>query len=670
MAGMNPTDIGALTQAGEVVLAPDGATVAFTVTSVDPEANQYRSRIWVGPADGSAPPRPFTSGAHRDVVPRWSPDGTRLAFVSHREQDDDRRGSQILIIPVTTGGELLCVARWPEEVTELAWSPDGTRLAFVAPDRDESRYGPADQPARKERDMPPRRIRRFFSRLDTYGWEVDRPRHLFVVPADGSARPRLLTPGEHQVGGLTWSPDGTRLAFVSARHETWDLDLADDLWTVSATDPSDLAQVTHTDANHLRPSWSPDGARLAVLRSPTPLDEPRHSQVAVVEVASGQRLDLTTALDRNCAAYPEPHRPVWDADKLLFSIEDAGNLHIYRVPSDGTGKPELVAGGERMITSWDSNGGMIAFVATGPVGLCEVFVMAPDGAERKLTDFTAPFAARVELARPERFVATAPDGTEVECWAMKPVAGAGDGSKCPTLLNVHGGPFTQYGNRFFDEFQLQAGAGFGVVYCNPRGSSGYSEAWGRAIRWPEADSDPGTGWGSVDYDDVMACIDEACRRFDWIDPDRLGILGGSYGGYMTSWVIGHTDRFKAACSERAVNNLLTLEYTSDVATVFRAFVGKTHLDAPDAYLRQSPIRFVDEMTTPVLILHSENDLRCPISQAEELFVALRLLGREPEMVRFPAESHELSRSGAPRHRVMRAELILDWFRKRLMESSS
>jgi dipeptidyl aminopeptidase/acylaminoacyl peptidase len=252
----------------------------------------------------------------------------------------------------------------------------------------------------------------------------------------------------------------------------------------------------------------------------------------------------------------------------------------------------------------------------------------------------------------------------VECWIMAP-PGAEAGARYPALLNVHGGPFTQYGNRFVDDFQLQAAAGFGVIYCNPRGSAGYSEQWGRAIRGPECAHDPGTGWGGADFVDVMSCVETACQRFSWIDPDRLGILGGSYGGYMTSWAIGHTSRFRAACSERACNNLLTMEYSADIAGYIRSYVGPDHLTDPGTYLRQSPVSYVRDMTTPLLILHSENDLRCPINQAEELFVALRLLGRDPVMYRFPGENHELTRNGSPRHRITRAGLILDWFRTHL-----
>jgi dipeptidyl aminopeptidase/acylaminoacyl peptidase len=286
------------------------------------------------------------------------------------------------------------------------------------------------------------------------------------------------------------------------------------------------------------------------------------------------------------------------------------------------------------------------------------------GEERRLTDFGSAFTGGRALADAEPFTATSPDGTEVEAWVMRPAAFE-EGRRYPALLNIHGGPFTQYGNRFFDEFQIQAGAGYVVVYSNPRGSSGYSEAWGRAIRGPTAPDDPGSGWGGVDYEDLMAVVDEALARFPFIDPDRIGVLGGSYGGYMTSWIAGHTDRFKAGCSERSCNNLLTMEHTSDIAGSFRTEIGVSHLDDPEEYRRESPITYVREMTTPLLILHSEVDLRCPVEQAEELFVALRMLGRTPEFVRFPGESHELSRSGSPQHRTTRLEILLDFFGRHL-----
>jgi dipeptidyl aminopeptidase/acylaminoacyl peptidase len=231
------------------------------------------------------------------------------------------------------------------------------------------------------------------------------------------------------------------------------------------------------------------------------------------------------------------------------------------------------------------------------------------------------------------------------------------------LLNIHGGPFTQYGNGFFDEFQVFAGGGYAVVYSNPRGSSGYSEDWGRAIMGPGDDLGP--GWGTVDYEDLIGVTDAALAQFDFCDPDRVGVIGGSYGGYMTSWIVGHTTRFKAACSERGVNNLVSMYGSSDIGWVFKAYHGVFVHDDPDLYLQLSPWTYAKEIETPLLILHSEQDLRCNIEQAEQLFTVLRLLKKDVELVRFPAETHELTRAGNPVHRVMRFELLLEWFDRHL-----
>ena len=665
---MVPDDISRLRQVADPQVSPTGSAVAFTVSDPDLESNTYRRQIWLTPTDlTQGHPYPLTAHGH-EVLPRWSPDGRQLAFVSAPPGNGP---SEICILPMATAGERRVVCSWHGAISELAWSPDGSRLAFVARDPDADQYGKPGQPW-EGKDMPPRRVTRLLYRLNAAGWTIDRPNRIFVVAADGSSAPRTVTPGPFEADGLAWSPDSSQIAFTSARHDSWDLDLANDLWVASVDGPHEPERLTDTGSVYTHPSWSPDGQRLAYYFNRTPLEHPRHRQVAVLELSSRQQLVLTASLDRNCQMLGLPNSPSWIGDHLLFSAEESGNVHLYIANAAGTGKPEVIVGGDRWISEWNWAAGTLAYVAATPTSTGELFVLPvsaenPQNAatdERALTRLTQQFSDAISLSSPQRFVARSADGSEVECWAIPP-ASARPGEKYPTLLNVHGGPFTQYGNRFMDEFQLQAAAGFGVLYCNPRGSSGYSEQWGRAVRWPECESDPGTGWGGVDFEDVMACVDTACEHFDWVDATRLGILGGSYGGYMTSWAVGHTDRFKAACSERACNNLTTMEHSADIAGFLRGYIGRNHLAAPDAYARHSPVTFVKDMTTPLLIIHSEDDLRCPIAQAEELFVALRLLGREPVLVRFPAENHELSRGGAPRHRIMRAKLILDWFRERL-----
>jgi dipeptidyl aminopeptidase/acylaminoacyl peptidase len=644
MRGMAPEDVYELTGGGEPRLSPDGTTVAYSVWGVDKERNDYSGAIWLSPVDGSRAPRQFTAGIKRDGTPRWSPDGTQIAFISNRDGEQ----GQLYVMPVA-GGEPRRLTDFKESVQEVAWSPNSSTLAFTVRVRDET-YEEED-----EKKRPPRRFTRLHFKLDNEGWTADRPKRLFVVPADGSAEPKQLLDGDYEEGQPFWSPDGSRIAFVSARQDDWDITHVNDVFTVDAGG-GQPELITSSDGTVDNVSWSPDGSRIAYSFYPGVFDDPRHTQIAVLDLASGERKLLTESLDRNCSPYPPLREPIWDGEDLLFAVEDQGNTHLYRVPSDGSGKPELEVGGELIITGYDAAGGTVIHSATTSTALAEVFV-----GDRPLTDVGRPFADARTIPRPEAFTAISADGTEVDAWIVRP-AGFEEGAKYPVLLNVHGGPFTQYGNKFFDEFQVYAGAGYVVVYSNPRGSSGYSEEFGRAIRGPV---DGGPGWGTVDYEDLMAVVDEAVRRFDFCDGDRVGVIGGSYGGYMASWMIGHTQRFKAAISERAVNQWVSMWGSSDFGWDFKGYIGAFLWENLDAYVQMSPATYAPDITTPLLILHSENDLRCPIEQGEQLFTTLRLLKRPVEMVRFPAEGHELTRSGNPVHRVMRFEIVLDWLERNL-----
>lgn len=655
---MKPSDIGDLVDVSDPRVSPDGRTVAFVVMTVDVSGNAYRSGIWVSGIDEQLPPCPFTEGTRRERTPRWSPNGEWLAFVAH----PDDTGARLCISHVEGGAPVELVA-WPEDIEDLVWTPDGERLVFTARERDEPRYAPE-----KDKDRPARRIERLSYRLDSVGWTVDRPKHVFAVAADGTeeGRPIPLSGGCFQDAGIAVSPDGRYLVFSSARSETWDTDQSTHLYRIplaagaGGAEPEALTQGRTT---HGSPSWSPDGRLVAFVWGDRH-SMMRHGQIGVVDLETGAERLLTTSLDLHCAPYLGNARdPVWETDEaLLFQVDEAGNVPLYRAHLDGT--TERVVGGDRQVGGFDIAGGTLAFSASTATHLSELFVVV-DGDERQLTRLGEPFRRSHEVAAPERFTAQSDDGTEVEAWILRPIGSSQD-QRHPTLLSIHGGPFSQYGNKFFDEFQVLAGSGYAVVYCNPRGSSGYGEAFARAIRGPKAAEDPGTGWGGADYEDLTAVIDAAVDRFNFVDGERLGVLGGSYGGYMTSWITGHTDRFRAACSERACNNLFTFAHTSDIGAFFPAgYIGCSHLDDPDEFLRQSPVTYYGDMNTPLLILHSENDLRCPIEQAEDLFVRLKMSGGDVEFVRFPGESHELSRAGAPRHRIERLEIILDWFGRKL-----
>jgi dipeptidyl aminopeptidase/acylaminoacyl peptidase len=649
MPGMVPEDVYELTGVADPRLSPDGTTIAYAVWRIDKEANEVRGAIWLAPVDGSSVPRQFTSGTSRDSDPRWSPDGTRIAFTSKREGGVP----QLYVMPVA-GGEPRKLTDLKEDVTQPAWSPDGSRIAFAARVRDPE-YDQVD-----DKKRAPRRITRLQFKLDNVGWTGDRRQHLFVVPADGSASPTQITSGDFEDEQPVWSPDGKRIAFTSARHEDWDTTLIRDIYVIPA-EGGDPVCVTSIDATCSAPSWSPDGSRLAFLYQPGVMDDPHHTRIAVISSSGGERSVLTESLDRNCAPYFTGIRePIWEGqDSILFGVEDGGNVHLYRVPAGGSGQPQPVIAGDFMLTGYDAVAGQIVHSYHSPTSLSELFV-----GDRRVTEVGRPFVGARALPAPERFVAISADGSEVEAWVMKPV-GFEEGKKYPLLLNVHGGPFSQYGNKFFDEFQVYAGAGYAVVYSNPRGSSGYSEAWGRAIRGPVSG---GPGWGTVDYEDCIAVVDEALKRFEFVDPDRLGVMGGSYGGFMTSWIVGHTDRFQVGVSERAVNQFISEAEESDFGPMFKSEIGAYFWEAPDAYMKVSPSTYAKNIQTPLLILHSENDLRCPIGQAEGLFAILRSLKREVELVRFPVEGHELSRSGNPVHRVMRFEIILEWLGRYLKAS--
>lgn len=645
---MRPEQLAEIAVPSDPRLHPEGVRIAFVVTRIDMEDDKYIRKIWIW--DGTKA-RALTSGP-ADVAPRWSPDGTKLAFL--RKEDGDEAKPQLALLDMG-GGEAEVITDFPLGVSEVEWAPTGDRIAVVA-----AEWIPelADLEP-DERKRQPRRVTRFPYRFDNMGWVGDRRRHIHVVDT-ASGESRQLSDGDFDETGICWHPSGETIAFGSARHERRGLEPASQVWTV----PAGGGEITARTPVGIWGATTYDPSGNLYVTGILPGITATWGYVDVAPLYriedDGTLVDLTGHLDRNISPYSppiSPPGPQWlDDGSAVVTVEDSGCVTLVTMAPDGSTTGLL--DGKRAITGASPNGdaSRIAFTATAPTNPGELHVLEA-GVEKQLTDFNDGFREAADLVEPEPFV-IAHDGVEVEGWVYLP---PGD-DKVPVLFNIHGGPASAYGNWFFDEFQVLVGAGYGVVATNPRGSHGYGSDHVRAIvgTWHEDDS--------PDMVDLLATVDAAAARFDRLDTDRLGVMGGSYGGYATARVVSRDQRFKSAVAERGLFTFTSFAGTSDIGPWFsRIYLGGA-LDDLETMWKSGPLAAADNIKTPMLILHSEGDFRTPIEQGEQMFVKLQLNGVPSEMVRFPApEGHELSRSGTPRHRVERFEIILDWHARYLAE---
>ncbi|NBO84697.1 MAG: S9 family peptidase, partial [Actinobacteria bacterium] len=393
----------------------------------------------------------------------------------------------------------------------------------------------------------------------------DRPQHVYLVPSDGTVAPRNLTPGTREHSSPSWLRDSTGVVTSAALHDGWDIDLATDLHMVKLD--GTITTLTDRKGVYYQPSVSPDGKQVAFLGQDDPLTSPQNDHIGVLDIATKKRVWVSRGLDRTFATTSGSIAPIWMPDgSLLAYAEDRGTAHVARVDPSGKRPPEWITTGRRIVKSVHAANGVIGFVASAVDQMTEAFSIV-SGKERKLSELGANLIAETAPQSWEHF--TVPCGSaytggpaEVDAWIMKPKE-FDPKKKYPVLLNVHGGPHTQYGETYFDEAQMQAAAGFVVIMSNPRGSSGREQAWGQAILGREHPVAPGTGWGDADVKDVLAVLDGALAKYSFCDPKRVGMLGGSYGGYMATMLAGcHGEKFKAICSERAVNNMLSEEWSS------------------------------------------------------------------------------------------------------------
>jgi len=625
-------------------ISPDGEKIVFTYSEVNLKKNRYDVHLWM--IDGKKKIRQFTHGICSESNPRWSPKGDQIVFVSnrkgHKDKDDDKPSPQLFTIPID-GGEARKITYHEEGATDPQWSPNGRTVLFT------SKVFKGE----KNEDSDVRTITRMVYRFDGKGWYDGKYTHLFTVPSKGG-KIRQLTDGEYDVGSATWRPDGKQVTFVANIEEDADLSRYRNIYTVSSKggEPEILYKG---DGPISSVSWSPDGKYIAftgrVIEDPA-LFWHRNTELFIFDTETKKTRCLTSGFDRTMGY---GGAPIWSHDSITiyFKAPDRGSVHIYR--TDLKGNVEKVTEGNANIGGFglDESGEKITYTLSDTTNPSEVYLHEKNPV--KLTNMNRALMKKLNISEPEEFWFTAGDGVKVQGWIIRPHRYEA-GEKYPTALEVHGGPRGAYTFNLGaaeHEFQVLAEHGYAVVYTNPRGSTGFGEEFSRRISGH---------WGDRDYLDCMEALDYVIENYDYVDPERLGILGGSYGGWMTNWALGHTDRFKAAVTMRSISNWYSMHGTSDIAfNEHDISWGKEPWEDPELVLSKSPITYIEDIHTPLLIIHSENDFRCPIEQSEQLYVGLKKLGRTTEFIRFPDEFHGLSRSGQPKHRIERLQHILRWF---------
>ena len=661
-AGPEPVtadDLGRFADIGSVCLSADGSLVAAVVSTPDVVANCYRGVVFTGPADGSTQLHALTGSGTAEVLPAWAPGNSGLATV---RRDDSGWSIWIRQLGAPREGEerenaVAILTSWPDPIEELCWSPAGDRLLFVAREPTDRTWWQTPEDRR-----PPLRITTLRYQEDGIGWTVNRPRQAYVVPAAPGSSPRKISRGGYDDAEFGWHPDGRHVVFVSQRQPDADHTVINDVFAADVDSEDPPVQLTRTDVACAQPRVSPDGEIVAF----TGTDIPRFPSVAglaVVPAAGGPVTVLSAGLDRDCNSPSSGMTgPVWeDEGRLTVLVEDRGAIHAYRFDARRPGQQELILGGDRRVSSLAQRLRTLVFVSSGPDQPPRLLAREGDGRERLLLDPNGPSAAARDLRAPVHRAVRALDGTALDSWLTLPDPQRWR-APYPLLLCLQGGG-TQYGYQWSQEFQALTAAGFATLYLNPRGSAGYGSAWMRTVAGPAA-ATPGTGWGTVDISDVLTVVRDVLGAHGELDASRVGVQGGSYGGLVTTWLLADSDLFAAGWAERGPYNLVSLAGTNDESPwFFQTYLGRNVTDDPAAYWASSALRLAAGITAPVAIMHSENDRRCPIQQAEELFMALKLLGRPVEFIRFPGESHGLSRTGSPVHRLQRLELLIEWFER-------
>ncbi|MDQ1472723.1 MAG: hypothetical protein QOJ99_4203 [Bryobacterales bacterium] len=640
--GTTPEDYFAFETIGDPHLSPNGHEVAYVLTTIDQKKNRRISSIWLVSADGQSAPRRLTSEGFDATSPRWNPDGTKLAFLSTRNVEEGGR-PQIFILPIAAGGEATQLSHLKNGLNSIEWSPDGQRFVAL------SRTGPSDTVTERKSDV--RHYSRISYKFNDTGWYDDKRSHLFVIDALKGDAKQITNGNDWNDTDPQWSPDSKRIAFVSDRTgKEYDAGHNKDVWVVAAAGGA-LQAISNHPFDDIQPRWSPDGQRIAFSGQTSRRELPK---LYIAPSTGGEAKLAADGLDlipTVLAWGPGPN-------ELRFDTGVKGQDHVFRVDLT-TRRVSPITAGERAVRAFEASekAGRMIYLANDFRHLDDLYISNLDGSnERQLTHLNTKLWADLDLANVERLRYKSSDGWDIDGFLVKPV-GWEPGKKYPMVLSVHGGPAGQYGVDWYQEFQVYAAKGWAVFFCNPRGSTGYGQEFERGIV---------NNWGGMDYTDVMTGVDAALKSNPWIDADRLGVTGGSYGGFMTNWIVGHNNRFKAAVTLRSVSNFISDDGTRDGAygheDDFKGFL----FDEFDQYWNASPLKYAKNVKTPTLVLHSDNDYRVPLEQGEQWFRALQHYGVTSEFVIFPRENHNLTRSGEPKHIVESMNWQLYWFTRYLL----
>lgn len=645
-------------------ISPDGTRIVFVKKHVG-EKNEYVTNLWMVDADGGEP-RQFTSGG-KDSAPQWSPDGDSVVFISGREE----KRSQVFVINAD-GGEATKLTKLPEgTINSVRWSPDGSMLAVAFRPTHPDRTEKAGK-ERKDKGLsdPPWVVEDMWYRLDGDGYFGDQRFALYIV--DAATGEHRLVYDKDAMGWFTfdWSPDSKKLVVSTNRDRRamirwWKFELL--VVDVATGRIRPIPGIPEGPKESVR--WSPDGHWIAYAGriGRDAAWGVKNTQLFVCDATKGGArcltaksdycLTATTLSDAAEAAFEANFAWTADSARILMKIGWHGESHVAVVPRRG-GKVEFLTTGRYChdLFNLSRDGSRVALTRADATHFAEVHlgIVGRDGIETiPLTDVNGPLLKQRTLAGMKQHWVSAPDGTKVQVWQLlPPTVRPGSRRKLPAVLQIHGGPHAQYGVTFFHEMQVLASAGYAVFMSNPRGSKGYGEAHCEAIRG---------AWGDKDWIDIQAVTD-FMRSHPNVDVKRMGVMGGSYGGYMTNWVIGHTRVFRAAITDRCVSNLVSMAGNSDFIENPDEYFPGNFWDRPEARWEQSPIRYFGKVRTPTLIIHSEGDLRCNIEQAEQVFAALKLRNVPVRFVRYPrSTSHGMSRAGAPDMRMHRLGEILRWW---------